>query len=392
MRIRLPRPGPGPAAAGASALAYAVVLPMLPALAAQLSPSPAAPLTGRLMAAYSVAAVMSAPLWAHWCDRHARTVLRIGLVGQAMALALALLPPSVASLLLMRTLQGAFAGAVLPALWAWASGEGLDEHQRSQRLADIARGGLVGGLFGPAVGGLLAGTTLAGPALAGMAVLVLGAVAAPHMPITADEGKPASPARRGALAFWLGLGALAAAAMSVYEVGLTTRGRLALGLSPRDIGWMFTGCGLVMLLAQTLVFRPGHDPVRAFAWVAPAFAATAVGLAVLTWRPSGWSLSMGVALTAASGGILQPALAYWTARAAGTATGATLGLRATVATAGQAAGSVVGGYAFAPSAGGRAALAGTLAVLAGATWISMRLNARLRARHHLTNTPTHSRP
>jgi predicted MFS family arabinose efflux permease len=375
---RLPRPAAAPVAAAASALAYAVVLPMLPALAAALSRAPAAPLTGRLMALYSVAVVLTAPLWARGCARHARRVLQIGLLGQALALALAFLPPSVATLVAMRTLQGVFAGAILPALWAWA-GAGDGEHARAQRLADIARGTLVGGLFGPAVGGLLAGATLAGPALAGMAVLVLAAVAAPAIAVPGAAAQAEHPPRPAALAFWLVLGALAAAAMSIYEVGLTTRGRLALGLTPREIGWMFTGCGLVMLLAQSAVFRRGHDPVRAFAWVAPAFAATALGLAVLARPPSSGSLSLGVVLTAAGAGILQPALAYWTARAAGAATGTVLGLRAAIATAGQAAGSVLGGYAFAASTLGRGTLVATLAALAAASWISVRLAARLRA-------------
>jgi len=51
-------------AVSTSALAYAVVLPMLPSLAAQVSSTPAAPLTGRLMAAYSIALVLTAPFWA----------------------------------------------------------------------------------------------------------------------------------------------------------------------------------------------------------------------------------------------------------------------------------------------------------------------------------------
>lgn len=377
MKFRLPRPQPGPVAAAATALAYAVVLPLLPTLAQQVSRAPAAPLTGRLMAAYSIAVVLTAPLWARLCARRAALALRIGLIGQAAALTLALLPPSVATLVGLRAAQGVFAGAVLPALWAWAAA-GADEHDRSQRLADIARGSLIGGLFGPAFGGLLAHGTLAGPALAGIAALFLALPVVQRIGPVAPSAAGARPPRRAHLAFWLALGALAAAAMSVYEVGLTTRGRLALGLTPREIGWMFTGCGLVMLLAQSAVFRRGHDPVRAFGWVAPAFAATALGLGVLGLQPTGTTLSVGIALTAAGAGILQPALAYWTARAAGTATDTVLGARAAIATAGQAAGSVLGGFAFAPSPTGRAALIATLAALAAATWASLRLHARLR--------------
>src|SRR5699024_212194 len=130
------------------------------------------------------------------------------------------------------------------------------EGDRSKRLADLSRAALVGGLFGPAVGGAVAPDDgLVGPVLVGVAVLVLAAVA---QRTTSSSIRPALPgqylaARHRDVAVLLLLAALAAAAMSVYEVGLATQARLVDDLSARELGFMFTVCGVVMLLSQSLV-------------------------------------------------------------------------------------------------------------------------------------------
>ncbi|KZC39062.1 MULTISPECIES: MFS transporter [Rhodanobacter] len=380
-------------ASAATALAYGLVLPVLPVLIARLADIDAAPLTGRLMAVYSLAVIVSAPLWGWLCSgMGAVRVLRVGLIGQIGALAFYTLPPTLASLITARALQGLFAGAVLPALLAQASQVALDEADRSQRFADVVRGGLLGGLFGPGLGGVLASDSqLQLPALAGLAALAVATAVAwriPSLPATAQVVVPRAVGHRGELLVWLALGALAAAAMSVYEVGLTTRGRLALGLTARDIGLMFSGCGVVMLLAQMMVFHRGHDPVRAFGWVAPAFAATAAGLAILAAVDRAWGTTAGIVLVAAGAGVLQPALTYWTSRTAGGgAEGMTLGLRTAVTTAGQALGSLAGGYAFTATATGRALLAIGLVLLGLASITTHRLRRRLVSVHDASIAP-----
>lgn len=164
--------------------------------------------------------------------------------------------------------------------------------------------------------------------------------------------------------------------MSVYEVGLATQGRLVDGLSARAIGFMFTGCGVVMLLSQSLVFRPRHDPLRAFAWVAPSFVATAAGLALLAWLGGRWPSALGLILVAAGGGVLQPALVYWTSRAAGAAEATSLGWRASFTSAGQALGSLAGGFAFAATLAGKMVLSTLLLTLLAAAMLAL---ARRRA-------------
>ena len=209
-------------------------------------------------------------------------------------------------------------------------------------------------------------------------MLVLAAAAqrpAPESSTIVVAGR-GSPTRHRDVAVLVLLAALAAAAMSVYEVGLATQGRLVDGLSARAIGFMFTGCGVVMLLSQSLVFRPRHDPLRAFAWVAPSFVATAAGLALLAWLGGRWPSALGLILVAAGGGVLQPALVYWTSRAAGAAEATSLGWRASFTSAGQALGSLAGGFAFAATLAGKMVLSTLLLTLLAAAMLAL---ARRRA-------------
>ena len=271
------------------------------------------------------------------------------------------------------------AAAVLaPALQTAASRAAGSEGDLSQRLSDLTRAALVGSLFGPGVGGVVAADdSLVGPVLVGAAVLVLAAAA--QRPATGSAtivvAGPGSPTRHRDVVVLLLLAALAAAAMSVYEVGLATQGG-ADGLSARELGFMFTGCGVVMLLAQSLVFRPRHDPLRAFNWVAPSFVATAAGLALLAWLGGRWPGALGLVLVAAGGGVLLPALVYWTSRAAGAAEATSLGWRASFTGAGQALGSLAGGFAFAVTLAGKIVLATLLLILLAAAMLAL---ARRRA-------------
>ena len=375
--VGIPSARPGLAASAAIALAYGAVLPVLPTVVAS-SPSPARAIA-ELMAVYSAAMVVTAPIWVRVCRQlPAHLLVRLSLLGQAAAMIMLLWSSETTMLLLARGLQGIFAGAALPALQTAASRAAGSEGDRSQRLSDLTRAALVGGLLGPGVGGVAApDDSLVGPVLVGVAVLVLAAAA--QRPATGSStivvAGPGSPRDRDVVVLIL-LAALAAAAMSVYEVGLATQGRLVDGLSARALGFMFTGCGVVMLLSQSLVFRPRHDPLRAFAWVAPSFVATAAGLALLAWLGGRWPSALGLVLVAAGGGVLQPALVYWTSRAAGAAEATSLGWRASFTGAGQALGSLAGGFAFAVTLAGKIVLATLLLILLAAAMLAL---ARRRA-------------
>jgi DHA1 family multidrug resistance protein-like MFS transporter len=217
-------------------------------------------------------------------------------------------------------------------------------------VARVSRAALLGGLAGPLLGGALAqGASLRLPIAIATGLILIAAVsllrvraAAPAALAETETPRPDRPR------LWL----LAAAAMiagllmGAMEVGVSVRGREALGLSASSIGLMFSGCGLVMILVQTGVFRPQRDAASLWRLMAPAFLISALGVGALRWASEAWMLSAVVALVAAGGGVLLPTISLWIVRSAGRAHGLQLGLRASLGGLGQAAGALIAGVAF----------------------------------------------
>jgi MFS family permease len=136
-----------------------------------------------------------------------------------------------------------------------------------------------------------------------------------------------------------------------FEVALALQGRQVLNLGPREIGWMFAECSLVMILVQTLVLAPLIRRHGGSRLLAPGFLTMAAGVGLLPYAAD-YSLSLlAVALIAAASGLLIPALAYLVSLAAGAAQGAALGRQTAAASLGQAAGSVAAGWLFTLSVG-----------------------------------------
>lgn len=376
---RLPAELPFWAASAATSFGYGVVLPVLPRLLADVGSTHVA--TGHLMAAYSLAVVVAAPLWGLVSSRwSAARVVRMGLVGQAVALSLYALPGGLALLVASRVLLGVFAAATLVGLLAQAAESGCDASEHERRLSRLSRASIIGGLLGPSIGGLASnggGLPVAGAAGAVAAVLA-GLLHFKRGDSRGHERLMCHPASAPLLrqAGLMALGAVAAAAMALYEVGLATRGAVAMGLSTGAVGAMFAGCGLVMLLAQTVVFRRGHDPLATFRWVGPAFAATAVAFGLIAaTQGAAWTWS-GLLLVAAAAGVLQPALAFWAGRAAGSGAPSRRGWRTAFTTCGQALGSLAGAYAFSGSPSGRMLLLGATAILVVAAGAAFAIRRR----------------
>lgn len=377
------------AAALAPALSYGIVLPVLPLLivAAGTEPASIARHTGWLMGSYTLAGVLTAPLWGRACDHfHPAKVLRIGLLGQGLALLLVLFPATLPMLYLTRVLQGAMAAAVLPAGLTWMSRLSTSEETRSETFARLSRGALLGGLLGPGLGGWFAqGTVLVMPVLLASAVTVIAFSLLPQQvpstrraPSNAGQGTLAGR-DHGRLALLITLAAMASLAMGLYEVGVASHARTNLNLNPSYIGMMFTGCGAVMLATQWLVFRRGHDPRRVWRLVTPAFLLSAAGILALDYAGSSFALGLGVAFVAAGAGVLQPALTYWSSRAAGPTVGWGLGVRASLTSLGQATGSFLGGFAFVAGALGWTLRGTILVALSGSAWAGWSLARRWAA-------------
>ncbi len=362
----------------AAALGYGLVLPVLPALVARTPGADLALGTGSLMAAFTLATVIASPLWGWLLDRWSpRSMMMLGLFGQGLALAALTIPVSFIGLHLIRAAQGALAAAVIPAaLVAVTRVTVLEGHGHA--VSRVSRAALLGALAGPVVGGVFAsGTDLRLPVIVA-SLLSLGAMAAALGPGArlAEGRRPAKTtvaehilASRSTLAR-LALGALLAGlAMGAMEVGVAVRGREAFALGAASIGLMISGCSVVMIVVQMLVFRPDRRPTGLWRLLAPSFLLSALALALLG-AGNLWVLVGVVVLVGAGGGILLPAISLWIVRTARWGVhGFHLGLSAALNAFGQALGALAAAMMYRSQAPMWWLVATVVALLILAAWI-----------------------
>lgn len=359
------------AAVMVSALSYGLVLPVLPQLAAAVEPSAVAAATGWLMSSYTLASLVASPAWGIAIDRYGtKACLVVGLVGQALTLMFLLLSPSWTTLLANRILQGLLGAGIVPAAFVLVTHLAATDEAAAVAIARVTRANLIGAVIGPFVGGVLVrGADLSAAVGADMALAALALIPLARlrlqMPSTDATATPPSvgahASRTGVL---LLLSAGIALTLGAIEVGVALRGRAILGLSPAELGLMFSGCGIVMIAVQTLLFRPGHALVLPPGWIAPALWLGAIAAVWLGTARSMWALSLIVAMIAVVVGIAQPLLSYWLARLSPQAAGVGFGWRAAISGAGQALGSLIGGYVFLQPNGPSLGLLATAVLLA----------------------------
>jgi MFS family permease len=342
------------------AVGYGVVLPVLPfVLSGALGEAARASVawhTGLLTGVYMLALFLFAPLWGYVSDRIGRrAVILLGLAGFSAAMLWFPLARGLVFVYGARVLAGVFAAAVLPVVLAWVGDAGTPR-TRARMFAWLSATSAFGFLFGPALSGWLASIEIVAPddalALPFYAVALLGGMVwlasyrflPERAPLRARDGEPEWSAP--SLIWLLAMSLLVMYGIGSFEVGLALRGQQVLNLQPREIGWMFAECSLVMILAQVFVLAPLLKRVGG-GLLAPAFLAMAAGVALLPYAASYLAMLIGVGLVAAASGLLIPTLAYLVSLAAGSAQGAALGKQTAAGSLGQAAGSAAAGWLFA---------------------------------------------
>jgi len=355
------------AAMFAISVGYGVVLPILPffieRLAGPLEPARLASHTGLLTGTYILAIFVFAPIWGGLSDRWGRKpVILLGLTGFAATVVLLAIAQSLAALYVGRFLSGLFAAAITPAAYALVGDHAPSKAWRAHRFALINIAGTAGFFVGPLLGGLavrvsggmfgvapdeafstpfLAATGLA--AVAGLFVFLA-------VPDRSERGiakgaAESSRAQRSAALRLLAIAFVTALAIGVFEVGLSLRGK-SLGLDAAHIGGMFAECSLVMAVVQALIFSPLIKPELTRWFIVPGLALLSIGLIVVPFASASVTMTVAVALVAASAGILSPVATYWSSLGVTETQGTTLGRMTASASLGQAIGSAVGGLLF----------------------------------------------
>jgi MFS family permease len=349
---------------------YGVVLPLLPYLIERLlgesgKAAQVARATGLLTGIYSLALFLFAPVWGRVSDRLGRRgVLLIGLVGFGATMLISSFVGSLTAVYAERFLSGMFSAAVTPVAAAAIADFATTEQERARRLAFVSMAGGAGFLLGPMFGVFIsrfaaefftikAVGSIAIP-LAATALLAFLVGLAVAFAIPGGQGRDRSRKASSAPVAgttWvvpklLVLTFIVSAGIGVFEVGLALRGKQELGLTPYQIGLMFSECSLVMFVVQAIVFSPWVRPDTTRWIIAPALAVLAAAL-FLVPRASDFTLMLAVVGgVAASAGILSPILTYWISSKAGSAQGWELGKQTAAASLGITVGSVAGGLLF----------------------------------------------
>lgn len=341
------------------AAGYGVVLPVLPFVLERLLDGAGREViarhTGGLTGVYMLALFLFAPVWGYVSDRVGRRAsMLLGLAVFGVSMLLFGFVRDLVFAYALRALAGLSAAAVLPT--ALAAAADLDgPAQRARGFAWLSAASALGFLLGPALSAWLTAAQLMLPfyTVAAMG----GAVWLAVWLVPADAGRQRHFAEEGALPagapslpclFFLSL--VVMIGLGSFEVAIALLGQQTLGLRPREVGFMFVECSLVMILAQVFVFMPLFNRVGGLMLVG-AFLTMAAGSVLLPYATNYYVLLLGVGLISASSGVLTPALAYLTSLAAGTRQGATLGAQTAVANLGQSAGSVAAGWLFGMAAG-----------------------------------------
>ena len=352
----------------AVSVGYSIVLPILPFLIEQLAgttdPATLSWHTGLLTGTYVLAIFLFAPFWGKLSDRQGRMpVVLLGLVGLAVTLGLFAFFESLPLLYLGRFLDGIFAAAIAPAAYALVGDHAPSKEWRAYRFTLLNVAATAGFFVGPLLGGLVlrAGRELppgvgdeffAAPFFAASALALIAAsmtwgfVSEAAQRRTTEGATINKPDKRAIMLRLSTIAFVSTLAIGAFEVGLSLRGKLVLGMDSYQIGMMFAECSIVMFLVQALVFSPLIKPDITRWFLTPGLAVLAIGLVLVPLASDFIVTTVAVALVAASAGILSPIVTYWVSLIAGGSEGADLGWITAAGSLGQVLGSVAGGLLF----------------------------------------------
>ena len=350
---------------------YGALMPLLPGWLAPMMPAAAAAEVARqvgfLSGVYAAGVLVGALLWGVVSDRVGRgRILIIGLVGYVASLLLLLVPglDGLWGIYALRGATGFFVAAVIPVVSALVA-EHTPEKQRARRFAWLGGTSLLGLLFGPALNaaadgvGSWVGDGAVSSTLSARVVIVLSALLGAVMMLGLAATLPAARARDaaapknsassadGRTAALLWLSGAVMFVLAGFELGIVLQGQLHTGVSLRQVALMFAGCSLVMLgINAVLFFTALLEKVSARILIGAGLILAMIGLSVMAGHRFDAGMYLGVGLTSAGIGLVQPVIAYLAAGASQQTLGATMGGLAAAAGFGQMLGSAAGGWLF----------------------------------------------
>ncbi len=382
---------------------FGIIIPLLPFYGEHFGASPA--VVGLLMATYSVAQLVSAPLWGRLSDHHGRRpVLLWTLAGTAVGYLLLGFADSIWMLFLARAVGGLMAGNISTA-FAYAADITTPEN-RAKGMGLVGAAFSLGFIFGPAIGGVMAGDDPANadffaPSMAAVGMSLLAfAVAVARLKESLPPEVRARLRARPRVSRWtatrrafgrpdLGRNLLllfiATTVFAGMEMTFAMWSRRQLGWGPEQNGWLFACVGLLATAVQAggagrLSRKFGEERL-----VVTGSALLAAGLAVLPASHGIPVLTLSMVLMTVGFSLLQPALSSLISLSARAEDqGGVMGVSRSVATLARIVGPAYAGGMFAAFGRESPYLAGAVMTLA-ITAIAGR--ALLRRRRGLAAQP-----
>jgi len=340
-------------------LGFGVVIPIIPFYMESLGAGGTE--LGLLVASYAVMRLICAPVWGSISDRIGRKpVMMIGILGYGITMFLFGLATELWMLFAARILSGILSSATSPTTMAYI-GDSTSEEDRGGGMGILGAAVGLGTIFGPALGGLLAGESLSTPFFiaGGMSILalILTWILLPES-LHRESRRPSEskiPIPELHL-WWQALSSpigillvlafiLTCGLMIFYGIfGLYALERF--GFGPEEVGIIFMVVGLVSAITQGLLTGPltrrwGESPV-----IKIGMLGSAVSLILIAWAEDYWTVLITIGLFVFMTAILTPAISSLTSKRAETQQGMAMGLSNSFMSLGRIAGPLWAGFAL----------------------------------------------
>ena len=330
-----------------------------------------------LMASYSVAQFMFAPLWGSLSDRVGRRpVMLVSVAGTALFLALFASATELWMLFLLRFLHGACAANIGTAQAVVADLTTPESRARGMGLIGASFG--LGFTFGPFLGGVLADSSITAPiwVAAGLSAINFvwaffglpesrHAASASASTRTYDPSRIASTLADPAVGMAVGLTFVATFSFSMLEATFALTAEHIWSMNPRSVGVLFGMIGIVGIVIQggligRLTRRFGEGRLLNVGYICTAGGMMALALAARhhTGLPN---IVLGCLLVAVGTSLANPSLASLVSRAASRdLQGGVLGVNQSLAALARATAPAAGGALYTAWYAGGAFAAGSV--------------------------------
>ena len=341
-------------------IGFMIVLPLLPFYALKLHATPET--IGRLIASFSVAQLLAAPLWGRMSDRYGRRpALLIGLSASAIAYVVFGFASTVWLLFLSRLVQGA-GGGTTGVAQAYVA-DTVEPADRARALGWLSAATSAGVMVGPAIGSSAAHLGQAAPGLVAATLCLINVFFAWRwLPESRKEPAQKSAQTRrplwhpawvalrhpttpiGRLLWIYGVGMLAFASMtSVMALYLGAE----FGIDEKTIGYIFLYVGVLSFVMRSLLLGPIVDRIGETWAMRIGTMLLVVGLALYPLPRSLWTLAIVIPLVPIGTALLFPATTSLMSRASDPRElGTTMGVAQTFAGLARVAAPILATIAF----------------------------------------------